>query len=157
MDIVNAITQDERDIRDLLDQLRDNESDAEFLLASLRLRLTAHDIAQRVHLDAPLQHAEPAIEPLLRELHSAGQGSLLVLADAEAAVGTSRFDDARSTFIDTVLEHLARQQSILVDAATRLLSPGQRRRLGKLFELRRLAELEVHGTTDEGLSAEPTA
>lgn len=75
MDVVTAITRDDRDIRGLLELLRDKDSDPGPLLARSRTRLSARYIAQEVHLDPELPRVEPAVEAMLRDRTRAGQSA----------------------------------------------------------------------------------
>ena len=154
MDIVNALTQVNRDIRGLLDRLRDDHADAEALLTRLAARLVARDLAQRVHLDPELLAADPTMAATVRELSSVADGARLVLVEAVPTVGTSEFPAARSMLIDTVVEQMTGVETYLLPAVKRLIPSARRRQLGKLFELRRLAELEAHGT-GQGVAAPP--
>ncbi|MDQ1732383.1 MAG: hypothetical protein QOK10_2542 [Pseudonocardiales bacterium] len=141
MDAVTVIMNDHRQLEDLFDRAQSDSEDRAALLEEIRARLSAHSVAEEVHVYPELEKRDPSEA---EEVHHGTQEHREAEEKLAAALsaGESDFASAFQEFVDAVKHHVEEEESELLPALREAVTAERLEQLGEDFEQRRIAELE---------------
>lgn len=155
IDVVTAMTRDHRVLEGLCERLRAGREDRSVLLAELRIRTHAHQMAEEIHVYTALEEdlADNLVPGGLRQHRETER----ILRDAVGQLGGESEDVAVEECVAALNQHVTWEETGVLPALEKGGNREQLCELGRKFELRRIAELQT-GTIDRSLIAdEPSA
>ena len=141
MDAVSAITQDHRLLEQLFQKVEQDREQRPQLIEEITARLSAHSVAEEVHVYPELEKKAPAEADEVHHGVAEHRQAEEQLAAAQSA-SESEFDTAFKDFVEAVSHHIHEEEDELLPALQKALTPQRLEQLGADFEQRRIAELE---------------